>query len=288
MEREPCYLKLSLKKGCKVSEENLIELHYIIKIARHSLEIKDDCTIPTFLPYQPLLLNIVNLTKKGCSSYSKLLRKKTNLSTPLVYREQKWHNELQCTFGTEFWNKTYSMVANIKHENKIKYLQFQINRNCLFTNYKVNKFKPQISPLCTFCCHLDNAQHFELVSHLFYSCYFVLKLWQEIKTWLATLDINLPIDKTVILFGNHEQASSSVSNFLILCAKGFIWKSKFTTKQLSLILFQVHLYQKLNDIKNAYILSEKQGKFEQWNDIYVYLSRLPECTMYEATMPLSE
>ena len=126
----------------EVSEENFIELHYIIKIARQCLEINDDCSIPTFLPYQPLLLNIVNLTKKGCSAYSKLLRKKVNLNTPLVNRELKWHTELQCTFGADFWNK-------------------------------------------------------------------------------------------------------------------------FTTKQLSLILFQVHLYQKLNEIKNAYTFSGKESKFEQ-------------------------
>ena len=38
----------------KVREENFIELHYVIK---------DDCSIPTFLPYQPLLLrkDVMNL-----------------------------------------------------------------------------------------------------------------------------------------------------------------------------------------------------------------------------------
>ena len=107
----------------EVSEENFIELHYVIKVVRQCLEIKDDCSIPTVLPYQPLLLNIVTLTKKGCSAYCKLLRKKVNLNTLLVNRELKWHNKLQRTFGADFWNKTHYMVVIIKYENKIKYLQ---------------------------------------------------------------------------------------------------------------------------------------------------------------------
>ena len=167
--------ELENKYQVMISEESFKELHYVIKTARQRLGIKDDSLIPTFLPFQPLLINIVNLTKKGCSTYCKLIKKKPNLKTSLADREQKWHNELQCTFGTDFWNKIYSFTASIKHENKIKWLQFQINRNCLFTNYKVNKFKPHISPDCSYCSHQENNANSELVSHLFWGCDFVLK-----------------------------------------------------------------------------------------------------------------
>ena len=96
--------ELENKYQVTISEENLIELHYIIKTARQSLGITDNTSIPTFLPFQPLLINILNLTKKGCSTYCKILKKKKNLNISLAVRESRWHNELGCTFGLEYWN----------------------------------------------------------------------------------------------------------------------------------------------------------------------------------------
>ena len=64
----------------------------------------------------------------------------------------------------------------------MKYVHFQINRNSLFTNYKVNKFKPNVSPGCTLC-ELEevNDPPPELISHLFYECVLVKSIWQEIQ-----------------------------------------------------------------------------------------------------------
>ena len=251
-----------------LSEESLVEFHYIIHTTLRSLEINENTLEPIFLPFQPLLINIANLTKKGCNLYCKFLKKRRNLSTSLSERESKWHTELQATFGTEFWGKTYSFTAGIKYENKIKWLQYQIVRNSLFTNYKVNKFKPHISPECTFCGHLGNSPPTELVSHIFWSCYFAQKLWQAIQTWLGTLNVGITIDRSVILFGNHNESSSSVENYIILAAKYFIWKAKFTNKDLSVDLFKNYLKYKLDDIKNAYVVVNKNVLFEQWTSIY--------------------
>ena len=127
-----------------------------------------------------------------------------------------------------------------------------------------------------FCSHLENFPKFELVSHLFYECDFVLNLWQSIKLWLATLDIMIPLDRTKLLFGLVTEPSNSVVNFTILCCKSFIWRSKFSTKDLSLGSFQKYLFHKLTDLKNVYQMIGKEHKFEIWNNIYDNLSRLPE------------
>ena len=190
---------------------------------------------------------------------------KTTLST----RESKWHNELGCTFGIDFWNKTYNLTSNIKYENKIKYLQYQINRNSLFTNYKVNKFKRHISPFCSFCIQAQNpVTPCELVSHIFYDCDYVLNLWQEIINWLKTLNINIPLDRKALLFGLSDQASTSVQNYLILYTKYFIWVTKFQTKQLGFDSFRTFLKNKLEDLKRAYYYENKERCFEPWLLIY--------------------
>lgn len=140
-----------------LNEETYIEFQYIFKTARRNLSIPDNVLIPTFRPFQPLLISIVNQVKKGCNVYYRFLRKKVNLNTTLTERESRWHNELNCTYGVLFWDKSYNLTSTIKNENKMKWLQYQINRNSLFTNYKVNKFKNQISPNCSLCSHVEGA-----------------------------------------------------------------------------------------------------------------------------------
>ena len=208
--------------------------------------------------------------------YYRFLRKKINLNTSLNTRESKWHAELNCTYGTDFWNKTYNLTSAIKNENKIKWLQFQINRNSLFTNYRVNKFKPNISPNCTFCSIGEGVTqtHPELVSHLFFDCDFVIKLWIEVKNWLRTINIDIPLDRKVLLFGCHDQLSNSVPNYILLCVKYFIWKSKFQSQELYLSAFQKYLKFKLDDLKNAYLYEQKEEMFDPFLIVYDCVSRL--------------
>ena len=161
----------------------------------------------------------------------------------------------------------------------MKYLQFQINRHSLFTNYKVNKFKPHISPNCTYCIANNNpTNHSELISHLFYNCIYVMELWQEIYNWLGTLNLVLPLERNKILFGVLEEPSNSNTNYIILCAKYFIWRSKFINTNLSLAIFQKYLFLKLNELKEAFIYRGKMSEFSKFALIYDCLSRQQECT----------
>ena len=75
-----------------------------------------------------------------------------------------------------------------------------------------------ISPFCNFCSYNDGSTdlHLEVVSHLFYDCRLVQKLWQEIGTWLMGFDLQISVDKKVLLFGKIDQSSSSIENVLIL------------------------------------------------------------------------
>ena len=259
-----------------LAEDTYVEFQYIFKVAKRNLGINDNCKLTTFHPFQPLLIHLANLVKKGCNVYYRFLRKKNNLNTSLNTRESKWHAELNCTYGTDFWNKTYNLTSAIKNENKIKWLQFQINRNSLFTNYRVNKFKPNISPNCTFCSIGEGVTqtHPELVSHLFFDCDFVLKLWIEVKNWLRTINIDIPLDRKVLLFGCHDQLSNSVPNYILLCVKYFIWKSKFQSQELYLSAFQKYLKFKLDDLKNAYLYEQKEEKFDPFLIVYDCVSRL--------------
>ena len=163
----------------------------------------------------------------------------------------------------------------------MKFLQFQINRNSLYTNYKVHKFKNHISPHCSFCspdpdlaADEDREPHPELVSHLFYGCDIVHNLWLEVQSWLRTLNLNLPFDRKCLLFGLIREESNSVLNYIILSVKYFIWKSKFQSQELFLQPFKHFLRNKLIDLKNSLIFVDKEDKFEPWLDVLNNLSTL--------------
>ena len=215
------------------------------------------------LPSQPLLINIATLTRKGCSSYYKILRKKQNLTFSLVDRESKWHQELGKVYGVPFWNKTYAFTASIKNENKLKWMQFQIVRNCQFSNYRVNKFKPSVSPLCSYCGAFE-----EKLSHLYFDCLKVQDFWIELSNWLSQNSIIFPLNITYILFGYDKEPFDSKINYIMLVGKRYIWANKFNSTPLSFNAFQQILKHKLDELKDVYEFNEKDSLFDQWLPLY--------------------
>ena len=117
------------------------------------------------------------------------------------------------------------------------------NRNCVYTNYRISKIS-QTSPFCSFCSQNDTqSQCLELVSHLFYNCTIVLNFWQEVGAWLASIDPpdNVSLSQNNILFGILSESSNSLGNFIILCGKYFIWKTKLQSGLPMLNTFKIFL-----------------------------------------------
>ena len=109
----------------------MTEIHFILKSAYRRVGLAYDHQAKIDLPVRPLLIKIANMTSKGCNMYSKLLKKKVTASTSLAAREDKWSETLNCNFSVDFWKKVYSLTADIKFDNRYKWLQFQINRHSL-------------------------------------------------------------------------------------------------------------------------------------------------------------
>ena len=104
----------------------------------------------------------------------------------------------------------------------------------------------------------------------------VINLWNSIKTWLATLGYNILLEKKQILFVILSEQSNSPSNELLLYVKYFIWKAKHSGNQsLNLFLFHKFLLYKLKCKKDAFELGDQYCRFDQWEKIYDFLSRLP-------------
>ena len=244
-----------------------------MKLALRSLGLSESAVFPIIYPYQPLLIYVANSTKKGCSRYYHLLRHQANSKTNLSVREERWHQELNCTLSSNFWTRVYTMTSEIKYDNKVKWLQYQINRNSLFTNYKVSKFSNEVSAHCTFCQILASQQpKIELISHLFTQCTPVKKLWEDVSCWLDNLNVYLPLDEKTLIFGCHDQLSSAIPNSVVFHVKYYIWLMKQKEGLPEISGFLKYFKSKLFDLQNAYLHLNKLYLFNCWANICDSLS----------------
>ena len=173
-----------------------------------------------------------------------------------------WHVELNKTFGVQFWNKTYGFTASIKNDNKIKWMQYQIVRNCQFSNYRVNKFKPNISSLCSYC-HISD----EKLSHLYFQCFKVKEFWDKVQDYFANLSVIIPLEITAVLFGYSNECSDSKINYILLIAKRYIWTNKFSGAHLSINAFKNIFKKKLIELKDMFEYRNELEKFKEWQPI---------------------
>ena len=103
---------------------------------------------------------------------------------------------------------------------------------------------------------------------MFVHCNPVKNLWQEVAAWLSSLDVSLSLNKKILIFGQPTQPSDSVSNYVILHVKYFIWISKQKEQIINVTAFKKYLYHKLFELKNVYLYQDRMLKFNQWNDIF--------------------
>ena len=247
----------------ELNEESYIELRYIITTSFKNLGVRLESLPPIQYPIQPLLVNIALQIKKGCNIYYKYLRTCKNHRNLMCAREDKWHEELGVLYGVKFWNHTYLHTSCISNDNKLKWLQYQIVRNCLYTNYKVHKFKPNVSPLCSYC-----LEDVETVSHLYFRCRKTQSFWEEVKLFLKEVDIAVPLLESSILFGIHSEKPDSLANILILWVKSFIWNNKFKNSNLALDIFKLKVKQRLDQLKEALSYRGKEEEFNRWQPIF--------------------
>ena len=161
--------------------------------------------------------------------------------------------------------------AEIKHENKLRWLQYQILRHSIKTNYMVNKALPHVSPLCAYCG--DETGELEHTLHLFWTCRHTQKFWTDLTDLSFDIGTFLPMERIKILFGIHNDPPDSVNNFIILTAKHDIWANKFKTPHtpLSLVAFKKLLKLRVGEKQKVAEFLNKQDDLDRWNNLLLVL-----------------
>ena len=255
------------KYNLQVSENDYIEMRFIIKLALQKLKLPLHKVAHAIQPSKPLLIDIALGTSKGCSFYYKIIRNFKNISTNMAKREQKWHTELNTQFSITFWERARKLCASINFENPLKWLQFQIIRNSLQTNLIVSHFVRNVNSQCYYC-QIDP----ETISHLYWFCRIVKNFICEICVFICNSGIDFNPTRNEFLFGYLDKDYNTPKNYLTLWMKKFIWKCKFKEdKSLSVTGFKNYLLLVLSDLKKIYEKNNKPAKFVDWNDLYMLL-----------------
>ena len=169
-------------------------------------------------PYLPSFIHLINLSQKGCSPWTKILRK-NKISQNIRKFETNWETSLGAIQGINFWDRCYRNVQLLTFNSKLKWFYYQIVRGCLKTNRIVTHIKRNIPPECTFC-----RIEVETISHLFWECNVVKTFIDQCLNYVLN---RFPVmyhhfNKSQFLFGLCENICSP-KNYLALHIKYFIW-----------------------------------------------------------------
>lgn len=115
------------------------------------------------------------------------------------------------------WRKTWLTPFKYCINNKVKEVHFKILHTIYHVNSLVSKYS-DTEDLCTF-----RKNHSETLTHLFYICPVITKLWEDIVSCLFSKNyLSLQISlKDVIVFCNYKENPSLefICNLVILIAK---------------------------------------------------------------------
>ena len=250
------------RRACNISEQKYIDIRYVINLAIQKLKIPQARLLPACYPQKPLLIDLALLTNKGCRPYYLLLQTKNILKNRIYKRENKWHEELGCLFSINFWNSTRKLCKEIFLDNKLKWLQFQIIRNSLQTNFIVSHFKANVTNKCQYCLEWD-----ELISHLFGTCRIVKTFFDQLIVYFSGLNIDFAANKVQILFGFQDKDITHPKNLFLLIFKRYVWITKFRDCNLNIIGFKSLFKTYVVDLKYILSIKKEHDKFEEWNTI---------------------
>lgn len=197
--------------------------------------------------------------KKGCRKIYETLIKSENST------QDRWQRDLGEISKEE--RSKYNEALNDIKEVKLKDFQFKINNKILATNSFLCKINKIDNNKCSFC-----EQEPETIKHLFVDCPKVKEFWESVKCWLQTHgNLNLNITDKALIFA--WQKEKSLINQVIIIAKYYIYKTKFTSKRLSILGFQLLLKRKFKNEQYIARINNNYNKFlGKWSSLFHVLN----------------
>ena len=198
--------------------------------------------------------------KRGCRTFYDQL-----IQEDLTIRQEKWMNEVGYINDQE-WNP-YNSVKKDFNEVVLKDFQYKLTNKILVTKSFLHRIRKIEDNLCSYC-----KQESETILHLFVDCDKVKEFWQSLQMWLLqNMNIRININTKCILFS--YQWKSKLENYILAVAKHYIYKNKFSDKQLNINSFIFMLIGKFQCERFIANINNKMSKFlSKLTPFYNYLN----------------
>ena len=146
----------------------------------------------------------------------------------------------------------------------MKWVSIQINQHILPTNYTVSQYNRNVDPGCSLC----NRTHPEKLNLLLWGCPMVQHFWSLIGNLITEYYPDFRLGLKEAIFGDVKSEGNSVPNSLLVLARQFIYRQKFTTKTLDEVVYINYMKQELKFLYETAIFKGESVKFLQtWTDI---------------------
>ena len=144
----------------------------------------------------------------------------------------------------------------------MKWVQLQINKFLLPTNYSVSKYKPTQDPSCSFCLTGNpTGNHIERLSNLFWECPLVQEFWDIVGNILKNCNPTFKLGRKEAIFVDMDTGFNSVENTVLLLSREFIWVQKFTSKKLDIIMYINFMKRELAQLFELVQIKNKTNEF---------------------------
>ena len=204
--------------------------------------------------------------KRGCRTFYDQL-----IQVDQIIRQEKWMNEVEYINDQEL--NTYNSVIKDFNEVVLKEFQYKLTNRILVTKSFLHRIRKIEDNLCSYC-----KKEPETIIHLFADCDKVKEFWQSLQMWLLqNINIRINIDTKCILFS--YQGKSKLESYLLAVAKHYIYKNKFSDKQLNINSFISVLKVKFQCERFIANINNKMSKFlSKWTPFYNYFNNNQEQT----------
>ena len=176
----------------------------------------------------------------------------------------KPHIKWETDFGDINWKIVHTIPFNSLIDTKIRAFQYKYLMRILPNNKYLYRCDINNTSLCDFC-----SMHVETNKHLFWECQITRAFWTELEIFLTEKQITTRLEYSLISFGYTEWSSSTyLLNFIIIYAKYFIFKSKYSNTIPLVTDFKNYL-RYIESIEK--IIASAKNKLTQHNDKWVKL-----------------
>lgn len=150
---------------------------------------------------------------------------------PTEAMREEWERELMIKITKETWERYLIYIHKCSINARHNLIQFKILHRLYYSKTRLNKFYPNISPICDKC-----LSHNATITHSFVTCIKLYKFWSDIfEIFTKLFKIKMEPNTEMIIFGVTEDGNklnpsqNLFFNYGLITAKKLIlkfWKNK--------------------------------------------------------------